>query len=207
MFLFIDDSGDPGFKLAKGSSSHFVIACVMFDDNLDAEEAALRIKKFRRKLGWKDTREFKFNKTTQQTRVQFLKEIKDCKFRVRAIVADKSIVRSDELRGNKNSFYNYMIKELLAKSSHCITDARVRLDGHEDRAYKAAAITYFRKQLNSKQNTVKNMRFVNSKNDNLIQLADMVAGAIFRSTQTHKTDRNMYLKIINKRLEDIWNFK
>jgi hypothetical protein len=44
--VFIDDSGDPGFKLNKGSSSHFVIACVIFDDSLDAEEVALTIKKY-----------------------------------------------------------------------------------------------------------------------------------------------------------------
>ncbi len=61
--VFIDDSGDPGFKLDRGSSKHFVIACIIFNDPLDAEEAALLIKKYRRGLGWRQDREFKFNKT------------------------------------------------------------------------------------------------------------------------------------------------
>lgn len=36
MLVFIDDSGDPGFKIEKGSSSVFVIALVIFDDDLEA---------------------------------------------------------------------------------------------------------------------------------------------------------------------------
>lgn len=37
MLVFLDDSGDPGFKLDRGSSAFFVIACVIFEDKLDAE--------------------------------------------------------------------------------------------------------------------------------------------------------------------------
>jgi hypothetical protein len=43
---FYYDSGDPGFKLQKGSSSVFVIVLVIFDDNLIAEETALALKNF-----------------------------------------------------------------------------------------------------------------------------------------------------------------
>lgn len=207
MLVFIDDSGDPGFKLDKGSSKHFVIACVIFDDNLDAEEAALKIKRLRRSLNWRDDHEFKFNKASKIIRLAFLNEIKSCKFRIRAIVADKSVIRSPELRRSKNKFYNYMIKEVLSKSYGFIKDGRIRLDGHEDRAYKKAATTYFRQQANPKGGVIKDMKFVNSKNDNLVQLADMVAGSILRTTREGKTDRHEYLKVIKKRVEDIWNFK
>lgn len=207
MLVFIDDSGDPGFKLDKGSSRHFVIACVIFDDNLDAEETALKIKRLRRSLKWRDDHEFKFNKTSKDIRLKFLNEIKDCKFRVRAIIADKSIIRSSELRTNKNKFYNYMIKEVLSKSEGKIKDGRIRLDGHEDRAYKKAATTYFRQQANPGGAVIKDMKFVNSKNDNLIQLADMVAGSILRTTQANKTDSKIYLNTIIKRKDSLWYFK
>ena len=46
MLIFIDDSGDPGFKVQKGSSSVFVIALVIFDDNLIAEETVLALNLF-----------------------------------------------------------------------------------------------------------------------------------------------------------------
>ena len=48
MLIFIDDSGDPGFKLDKGSSAFFVIALIIFDDELEAEKVALAIKELRR---------------------------------------------------------------------------------------------------------------------------------------------------------------
>lgn len=207
MLVFIDDSGDAGFKLDKGSSKHFVIACVIFDDNLDAEEAALKIKRLRRSLNWRDDHEFKFNKASKTIRLAFLNEIRGCKFRVRAIVADKSTIRSPELRRSKNKFYNYMIKEVLSKSDGSILEGRIRLDGHEDRAYKKAATTYFRQQANPRGGVIKDMKFVNSKNDSLIQLADMTAGSILRTTQDNKTDRQEYFEVIKRRVEDIWNFK
>jgi hypothetical protein len=207
MLVFIDDSGDAGFKLDKGSSKYFVIACIIFDDNLDAEEAALKIKRLRRSLKWRDDHEFKFNKASKTIRLTFLNEIKDCKFRIRAIVTDKSTIISPELRRSKNKFYNYMIKEVLSKSEGSIKDGRIRLDGHEDRVYKKAATAYFRQQANPRGGVIKDMKFVNSKNDNLVQLADMVAGSILRTTQDDKTDRREYLSVISKRVEDIWDFK
>lgn len=207
MLVFIDDSGDAGFKLDKGSSKYFVIACVVFDDNLDAEETALKIKRLRRSLNWRNDHEFKFNKTNKEIRLAFLNEVKACKFRVRAIVADKSAIRSPELKRSKNKFYNYMIKEVLSKSAGSIKNSSIRLDGHEDRAYKKAATTYFRQQANPKGSVIKDMKFVNSKSDNLIQLADMVAGSILRTTQSGKSDNSDYLKVIKKRIEDIWYFK
>ncbi len=88
-----------------------------------------------------------------------------------------------------------------------IKNGSIRLDGHEDRAYKKAASTYFRQQANPRSSVIKDMKFVNSKNDNLIQLADMVAGSILRSTQSNKTDKDEYLKVIKKQIEDIWHFK
>lgn len=47
MLVFIDDSGDPGFKLDKGSSAFFVIALVIFDDEMQAEKVAIAIKELR----------------------------------------------------------------------------------------------------------------------------------------------------------------
>jgi hypothetical protein len=136
-----------------------------------------------------------------------LKEVKNCNFRIRAIVADKSIIRSPELRTNKHKFYNYMMKEVLSKSVGSIKSARIRFDGHEDRAYKKAASTYFRQQANPHNSVIQDMKFVNSANDNLIQLADMVAGSILRTTQTDKSDTNEYLPLLQKRVEDVWYFK
>lgn len=44
MLVFIDESGDTGFKVSKGSTQNFVVACVIFDDNLEAEKTSVAIK-------------------------------------------------------------------------------------------------------------------------------------------------------------------
>ncbi len=208
MLVFIDESGDAGFKLPRGSSSHFVIACVIFDDNLDAEETSLKIKRYRRTLGRRDDHEFKFNKSNKDVRMGFFDAVADCRFRVRAVVVDKSQVTSDHLRRDKASFHNYFIGCVLAQSDGTISDARVRIDGRGDRDYKRSANAYFRRRLNSKDdNVVRNVKFVDSTNDSLIQLADMVAGAINRNESGEKSDATEYIRALRKNIQDIWRFK
>jgi len=113
MLIFIDDSGDPGFKLDKGSSKAVVIACVIFDDELEAEKTAVAIKEFRRKMKFPDAMEFKFNKSSKKVRKGFLTEISKYKFRVRAIVMQKEKIYGQELIKSKESFYSYAIKMVL----------------------------------------------------------------------------------------------
>ena len=208
MLIFIDDSGDAGFKLEKGSSEYFVICSVIFDDNLVAEKIATAIKELRRDLGFSDKMEFKFNGSSKKTKQAFLSTVAKYKFRIRALVVDKRLIRSDELKNNKDSFYGYFIKTLLKHNNDTILNASIKIDGSGDRAFRRSFLTYLRSQLNNKQSKImKKCRLVNSKNNVLIQLADMLAGTIRRSHDSTKTDRNIYKKIINKRIEDEWSFK
>lgn len=206
MLVFIDDSGDPGFKLGRGSSQFFVIACAVFEDNLDAEETALLMKRYRRDLRWPDEREFKFNKTRKDFVKELLSRVSGCNFKIRAIAIDKSKIYSHELKNKQDSFYNYAIKEVLSKSS-LLKDADIRLDGHSGREYKKSTITYLRREVNKRSKKIAKVRFVDSRTNNLIQLADLVAGSIHRKYQTDKTDHKDYLEIVNKRIDDIWEFK
>lgn len=154
MLVFIDDSGDPGFKLEKGSSLIFVICCVIFDDELEAEKTALAIKELRRKLKFPDDVEFKFNKSSKTTRLKFLEAINSFKFKARCLVVQKKIIRSDELRKSKNSFYSYAIKLLLKHNGGSILNAKIRIDGSGDRVFRRNFISYLRKQLNSDQERI-----------------------------------------------------
>jgi hypothetical protein len=203
--VFIDDAGDPGFKFEHGSSEHFVITCLIFDDNLVAEEVSLYMKKLKRSLGWSDGCEFKFNKTNKETIRSLLASIANFDFRIRVICVHKPSIYSRQLRSNQDSFYNYMIRLVLQMTPN-LRHASVKLDGRSGREYKKGATTYFRKQLNTNDIKVSKFKFVDSRSDNLIQLADLVAGAVLRSTRKDKTDCSVYLKCIEKRIEDIWYF-
>ncbi len=97
MLVFIDDSGDPGFKIEKGSSKVFVIALVIFDDNLVAEETAVALKKLRRDLKFPDTVEFKFHKSRKNVKEKFLQTCSKFTFRIRAVVVKKDVIHSNYL--------------------------------------------------------------------------------------------------------------
>ncbi len=207
MLVFIDDSGDPGFKLQKGSSLVFIIGCIIFDDELEAEKTAIAIKELRRKLKKSDFFEFKFNKAKREIRLEFLEKISRFKFRIRAIVFEKTKIKSLELKTSKQSFYNYAIKMVLKNNFGKIKEAKVRLDGHGDRIYRKELIRYLRHELNNREEKIfKKLQFVNSKSNVLIQLADMIVGAIHRKYQTNKTDAKIYYAVIKKKIEDLWEF-
>lgn len=90
-WIYIDDSGDPGFKIGSGSSRFFVIACVIFDKKEDATNAVKGVREFKRAIGWEDYRELKSNKTNAQIKIEFFNHIcSSCNFKVRVIVIDKT---------------------------------------------------------------------------------------------------------------------
>ncbi len=208
MLVFIDDSGDAGFKLGKGSSEYFVISAVIFDDNLEAEKTATTIKELRRSLKFSDNVEFKFNGSRKEVRAEFLKTVSVFKFKVRSLVVDKNKIRSPELKTNKESFYSYMIKMLLKYSHRSIVDARIKIDGSGDRIFRRSFLTYLRQHLNSHQcRIMQNCRLINSKSSVLIQMADMIAGSIRRFYDKSKTDREVYRGIFASHIEDEWQFQ
>ncbi|MBU0649093.1 DUF3800 domain-containing protein [Patescibacteria group bacterium] len=208
MLVFIDDSGDPGFKLDRGSTSHFVIAMVCFDDELEAEKTAVAIKELKRALGFSEQEEFRFFKNSKNIRIKFLQAINKFDFRVRCLVVDKSAIYSDELKSNKNSFYAYFIKEVLKYSNNTISDAKVRMDGSGGRNFRKNFFTYLRRELNTDDKKImRNCKMVNSKSNVLVQMADMIAGSINRAENKDKKDHGVYKDIIKNHIEDEWPFK
>jgi hypothetical protein len=208
MLVFIDDSGDAGFKIEKGSTEQFVIALVIFDDDLEAEKTAVVIKDLKRKLGFPNDVEFKFFKSRPPVRESFLNAIASFKFRIRCLVVDKKLIQSSELRNNKNSFYSYIIKLALKHSSGSIIDARVKIDGSGDRTFRKNFLSYLRRELNGgERKIIGNCRLVDSKSSVLIQMADMVAGTIRRSYDKTKDDGGRLKAIIARHIEDEWPFK
>lgn len=208
MLVFIDDSGDPGFKLDRGSTRFFVISLVIFDDELEAEKAAVAVKELRRALGFSDNSEFRFFKSRPEVRERFLRAINPFAFRIRSLVIDKMLIRSQELRNNKGSFYSYAIKLALKHSSDSIFDAKVRIDGSGDRVFRRNFLSYLRRELNCKDRQImKNCRMIDSKGNVLIQMADMIAGCVRRSYDTSKPDGKALRSIIARHIQDEWPFK
>ena len=206
MLILIDESGDPGFKTAKGSTPTFVVGMVIFHDFKEAERTSAAIAKVRDDLRIKP--EFKFNKCRNDAKDGFFEAVKSFQYSVRALVVIKDRIYSPHLRTETDRFYNYFVQSLLKYDNNVLHDARIKIDGSGARVFKQELGSYLRKQLGAGK--VKSIKFADSRRDNLIQLADMVTGAIARSYNLDSRGHaDRWLKVLrdNGKIDDVWEFK
>ena len=174
MLVFIDESGDPGFKLNKGSSAAFTAALVAFHDPEEARATDAAIEATAIRLGVKP--EFKFSKCRPEFRDAFFESVRPFDFCVRAIVVRKELIYSPYLRSEKERFYSFFVKSMLKFDDGLLKAARIVIDGSGDRIFRTELDAYFRRHLG--RGKIKKIRFRDSKSSRLLQLADMCAGAI-----------------------------
>jgi len=202
LLIFIDESGDAGFRLAEGSSRVFVAAMVVFHDRDSARQTDELIGGLQRRLGVRG--EFKFNQSRDEVRDGFFRAVAAAEFQVRAIVVDKTKIYSPHLKSEKQDFYRFFVSQMLKHDSGIIKDARVVIDGSGDRAFRKVLSAQFRRQLG---NRLKDLRFADSSTDRLVQLADMCVGAIARSYRDDRRDAGRWRTMLVPRISDIWDFK
>lgn len=200
MLAFVDESGDPGLKLCEGSSRYFVVALVIFEDHDEAEAANARITSLRVEARLSPQYEFRFNKCGKDLRIQFLTTVAPFGFFYYGIVIDKD---PDKLWGegfkHKESFYKYASGLVFENAKTFLNGATVIIDGSGSRDFRRQLQSYLKRRINDKgQRAIAKVKTQKSCTNNLIQLADMVAGSINRSLGS-KTDAESYRKIIRHR--------
>jgi hypothetical protein len=203
MLVFIDESGDAGFKLQRGSSPYFVVALVAFRDTEQATRTIRAIDELSARLRF--TQEFKFSKSRGEVRDAFFRAVMPYDFCVRAIVVEKSKLYSPRLRTVKESFYSFFVKSMLSHDGGLLCDAKVIIDGSGERAFRQELGTYLRRYTGS--GAVRKVVFKDSEQDRLVQLADMCAGAIGRSYRNERSDAQRWHQILGPKIENIWPFR
>jgi hypothetical protein len=134
MLVFIDESGDPGFKLGKGSTATFVAALAAFRNREEARLTEIAIEAIATRLGIKP--EFRFSKCRPKVRDAFFETVRPFDFRVRAIVVQKKLIYSPHLRSEKEAFYAFFVKSMLKFDDGLLKSASVTIDGSGDRISK-----------------------------------------------------------------------
>jgi hypothetical protein len=207
LLVLIDESGCTGFKLDKGSSPYFVVAMVIFNDFLSAEKTSAAIDQLRKVLRVKP--EFKFSKCSHEVRDHFFQEIcqRQHQFTVRGLVVEKQAIYSQFLRCNNECFYNFFVRNLILYNGDCLVNATVKIDGSGNREFQRAMSSYLKKHVGSDK--INKIKLIDSKKDNLIQLADMVVGAIARKYNLNRDEHDRWFKILqsSKKISNIWSFK
>ena len=197
MLVFVDESGDPGLRLAQGSSAYFVVVLVVIDDAEETKVITQRIKLLRYELKLPAQFEFKFNKCRPTHRMAFLKAVAPYNFFYYAIVINKSGLYGEGFK-IKESFYKYATQLVFLNARQHLEDAQVYIDASGDRDFRKQINVYLKSRINLEKRHIKSVAFLNSANNDLIQLADMVAGAINRS-YGKKEDAEQYAKLIRFR--------
>ncbi|MGH2388984.1 MAG: DUF3800 domain-containing protein [Chloroflexota bacterium] len=187
MYVYLDESGDTGFKFRQGSTRYFVVALLLVDDPIPLHQA---VHDLRLALSKGEDHEFKFVHTHHAGRVEFLRALLPYRFSVRAIVVDKHRIESPNPR-KKEKFYNYVVKLPLEYDFDAITNAKLVIDeSFKGKGRQADLTTYLRRQLNSVDpegtKKIADVLYHESHRDNLLQVVDMIAGAVARVIATLK---------------------
>ncbi|MDR2105904.1 MAG: DUF3800 domain-containing protein [Coriobacteriales bacterium] len=196
-YIAVDDSGDVGLK--AGASGFFAVAAIVFNDALEAESASLEAKKFKRAIRWRDDHEFKFNKMRRELIIRLLEVLAPFDFKVYSLYIDKGHIALERVPPDWDSVYNQVILEVLGHVP--MHEAVVRIDGRYGKKYQQKMEGYFRRELNKSGHRVDNVRFVDSKENTLVQIADIAVGSVNRSLQTNKTDSQDYIGLLKGKIE------
>lgn len=193
--IFIDDSGDPGFK--NSPSEHFIMAAALFLRPEVATAVSEEMTKFRQELGWKSESEFKFRKTNKAIIKQLLKKIRKFDFEIYAVYINKREISKIISIVDQGKLYNWTIAELIKMMP--VKNAKIEIDGRAPKKY-ARKITAYLRQFSRNKRKFLTIQFEDSEKSNLIQLADIVAGAIHRSLKADKTDSQEYLNLLKTKI-------
>ncbi len=204
MYVYLDESGDTGFKFHRGSSKYFVIALLLVDDPVPLHQA---IHDVRLSLGKPETYEFKFTHAHHTIRQAFFHALRPYPFTVRALVVDKQRLEAPHLR-KKGTFYNYLVKMALKNDFGTISNATLVIDeSFQGKGPKAGLAAYLRHELNAESGgshrKIEAVRYHQSHKDNLIQAADMIVGAIAREYEEKDAQ---YRHMLTKKIGNIWVF-
>ncbi len=173
---FTDESGDPGTDINKGASKYFVMSTVIFKDVLEIQILSAEIKKLARKLFKNDFHEFHFVNERPEHRYEFMKLISKYEFEIITFQIDKTIYKIS------NNLYQSALKNICSHIVDKNNSYTMKFDGKVSKSYKFAVEKSLR--IFSKQKfIIDKIKFVDSKGDSMIQLADMVAGIIRRNLE------------------------
>lgn len=193
--LIIDESGDAGLSAKEGSSEFITFGVVFFETLEDAENTEQRLLLLKEEMGIKD--EFKFSKLSQTKREKFLRSIAKSDFYFFFITIDKNYIQKAG-DFDEGSFYKYACSLGFLLAKPYLENAVVIIDGSGSKQFQINFKQYITNKMDGK---ISKFKIQDSKKNILIQLADMIAGAVAKRT-SNKDDRDACYNLIKHRSID-----
>ena len=198
MLVFIDESGDPGKTTGPGCSKYFTIALIFFHDHNEAQKVEKCIQELRIKLRIRSDHEFHFNKLSHNWREEFLRAVSRYKWLYAVAIINKAELYGPGFKF-ADSFYKYTCGQAFALIKDQLRNAIVVIDSSGNRKFCEELKSYLRKRLDVHPATgepaIKKLKMEESHRNNLLQLADMVCGAVSRDIN-YPAEKGRFLRLI-----------
>ncbi|MBI5825599.1 MAG: DUF3800 domain-containing protein [Chloroflexi bacterium] len=199
-YFFVDESGDAGLEGQASSSSHFVVAMVQLP-----ERAPLKpLVELRKALYVPPNFEFKYHQSKPLQKDRFFKEVLAVDFRIRAVTADKARLGPNFNTLNPQALTVELIIGLTMHASELdLANEVLIIDGATPSFCRHLRIQFSeRSKRGERIRPFKNIIGGDSKREDGLQLADMIAGAIRLHVMGIASN---HFDIISPRLVDLWN--
>ncbi len=204
-YAFIDEFGSFGFDFSKENTSKYFILCAVIvkANQLSSIENSIDILRKR----FFSNSEMKSSNigSDDRRRMVLITEILKLDFRIVALIADKEEFYKSALTNYKQIFYKYMHKLLYNNLYSVYPKLKIYADELGDEDFKNG----FKKYVNNNRPIYNifneyDFDFVDSKNSNIVQLADIIVGSLARKL----TDDNApnYLEILKGKIAHIEYF-
>ena len=182
MIVLIDESGDCGFKFDRGSSDYFTCVAVLFSDGGAAEACDRNIHRLQRELKRPPQYEFHFSHCSDRVRHVFLRTLDAEAFRYAGFVVEKKKLYEKRFR-NPKQLYEFAVRLAREQVEAVLEDAKVIIDKNGDRKFKEQLERSLKAHMTDADGVcgIKRVTMETSHSNNLVQLADMVCGAVGRS--------------------------
>ena len=182
MLVLIDESGDCGLKFGKGSSDYFTCVAVVFSDAFSMNACDRTIDGLKMEMKKRSYFEFHFSSSSDRTRRAFLQTVSHEDFTYAGFVVDKRKLYSRKFR-NPKEFYEFSVGIVCEHVKPLLNNAKIIIDRNGDRAFRQQLERRLKAQMTDKDGTcrIKKVVMETSHSNNLLQLADMVCGAVMRS--------------------------
>lgn len=187
-----DEAGDASLNFKKGASRYFVIAVVATQD---ADGLRAVLENLRKRENFPQNFEFHFNAlTSTKLREKTLQVLQHADFTGWALVIDKTTMPLPLRALTGMEFYLFMVAELISRIPiHIREKGTLILD---EVGSAEVALTKFKKMLKAHEirHEFSRIFFRRSRSEDLIQVADLVAGAILRRDSKNDHEAFEYIK-------------
>jgi hypothetical protein len=193
-----DESGDVSFNFGKGASRHFVIALIATEKPQELREM---LDEVRREFNLPAGYEFGFNSMGSATalRQKVFSRLSKTDFSAWAIIVDKTTLPKIYETIPRLNFYLFFVMELLQVVPEAMREgATLILDEFGGEPNLPLEFRRFMKRRNIPRHFSRVLT-KRSKSEPLIQIADLVAGSVFRRDARGESDA--YEKIQGKFVE------